>query len=136
MIDGAFYSFVKSLTANVYYGSANSVPAPYFVMYKITDDERPLSLCEAQGDEGKALFFIEGFKGGQGNASNPLNSLMYVETLKRQIAQKLGIITDGIEEYRVWHNKTTGVVPIDRGKNEVSFFGAQFTVLLYWTKII
>jgi len=136
MIDFALWEHIKTLTAiDVYYGSANNANAPYFVLYKISDDERPVMQCDEIGESGKALFFVEGFSGGQDGLSTPDYSLQMVENLKRQLAELRGVINFGTTDYRVWYNRTTGSIPIDRGSNEVSFFGAQFTVLLYWETI-
>ena len=133
MIDFALWEYVRTLTTDsVYYGSANNAEAPYHVFYKMEDPERPETLCQEQGGQGRALFMFESFAGGQNSFSSPDHSLKFADDLKRQIAQKKGIISfDGVD-YRIWHNRTTAAVPIDRGANEVGFYGGQFSVLLFW----
>lgn len=138
MIDFAFKDFVKTLTLSggIFYGNANNKSTPYTVFFKVEDPERPDLLCEDQGDSGKALFVFQHFRGGQGSlAEDQETALLNADSIKRQIAEKKGIISYGAQSYRIWHNKTTGVVPIGNGANEGNFFGAQFTVLLYWNII-
>ena len=135
MIDFAFFDYVQSLTfdGDLYLGNANGKTPPYLVMYKVSDEERPNVLCYEQGDSGQALFIFDYWMGGQDNY--PVNqdiTLLKADGIKRQIAAKKGLITDGTNDYRIWHNKTTGAVIVGDGNNESGIYTARFTVLLYW----
>ena len=134
MIDFAFWEYLKTQTIyEVKYGSANNVATPYFVVYKLDDSERPETLCQEQGDSGRALFIVEGFTGGQSMNSTPDYALQLVETFRNNVNSftKMDLTFNGVD-YRIWYNRTTASIPIDRGSNEVAFYGAQFSVLLYW----
>jgi hypothetical protein len=135
MIDFAFYNFVGALTfvGTLHYGNANNITPPYVVMYKISDDERPYTLCQEQGESGEALFIFDYYAGAQDNyAVNQEMTLQYANDLKEQIRQKKGNITYGANTYKIWHNQTTGAVIVDDGMNESNIFTARFTTLLRW----
>ena len=141
MIDKAIYTHVNTdLTppAPVFFGSLplGSTLTKYIVMYKITDPERPETLCVQQGDTGRALFQFSGYAGAGGGAANPMETVDLLQDLKDQIAEyTIGTIGVTPDDYRIWNNITTGVRLLGEGLSTEGVWGAFFESTLWWEKI-
>ena len=138
-IDQAILEHIIAYSGTTYpvcYGSAEDESTPYYVIFKVADDERPDSLCEDQGDSGKAVFIVQGWGGGQiGAGFNSANAVIFTEALKNHCNRIRGVIGSAPNRFRVWYNETGGVVPIERGAQSLLTWGAEFTMVLWWNKI-
>lgn len=126
----------KSYT-NLYYGSAEHITPPYYVMRKISDPEESTTLCDISKETGKALFQFSCFVGGEGVASDPSQALLYLNILKNDVKSLKGLllVTGKSEQYKIWYNSTTGCTLISDGENSLQRWGAIFETILYWEKI-
>lgn len=129
MIDRVLFEHIRdslTYTFNFKYGSAEGTDAPYCVMFKVTDPERPVVLCKDQGDSGEALFQFSLYAG-----LDTTNTLDMLENFKRQVALIKGNIgTDTI--YRINNNITGGVVVLREGASSLSTWGAIFECEIWW----
>jgi len=129
--DQTFFEKVKTdyTTKSVYYGSAEGATGQYHVMYKIDDLERPIVLCDSQGESGRALYQISTYGGDKAGA------LMDVaEVLKDAVATIKGEIGT-TTKFRIYDNVTTGVRLISAGFNEQSIWGVLFETEIAWEKV-
>ena len=122
--------------ASIYFGSAPAgVTGSYIVFFKVDDLERPLTLCNAQGDTGEALFQFSGYVGGGVGAANPSATVELLEDLKSQINQIKGVIGTAPDDYRIWDNVTGGVRLLGDGSSSLGVWGAFFEMTLRWEKL-
>ncbi len=126
----------SGITESISYGSAEDESTPYYVIAKISDSERPESLCQDQGESGRAVFICQGWTGG--NAGSAMNSAMtvnFTEVLKNHCKTIRGVIGIAPNRFRIWYNETSGVVPIEKGSQSLLTWGGEFTMLLYWERM-
>jgi hypothetical protein len=141
MIDQAIYTYISGSLippAPVYFGSLppGLTLSEYIIMYKISDEERPETLCVRQGDTGRAMFQFSGYAGASGEAANPIETVTLLEDLKGQIAAGIwGVIGTAPNDYRIWNNITTGVRLLGEGLATEGVWGAFFESTLWWEKI-
>lgn len=137
MLDKVFYDYIVAnvtYTGSFKYGSAEGITPPYTVMVKISDPERANVLCQDQGDAGEAVFQFSAYLGGSdGAGANAAETILFLEDIKNQIADIKGVITSGAESYRIWDNKTSGVILIPGQTLEK--FGAVFDCVIKWEAV-
>jgi hypothetical protein len=131
-IDQAIYYYMVSLGFNIRYGSAEGEEFPYYVFNKITDTERPNSLCQEQGDSGQAAFIFEGYVGGQAQAAGADDALTYVQTLHDIVNKLKGVIGTAPNQFRIWNNVTSGVTTVQRSSETLLIWGAEFNTIIWW----
>ncbi|MCP3680335.1 MAG: hypothetical protein GY782_08840, partial [Gammaproteobacteria bacterium] len=111
-IDQILYEHIKTnlvLVGSFEYGSGEGLTAPYVIMTKIADPERPEVLCEDQGDAGRAVFQFSGYLGGNNAAAaNAANTVIYLDELKEQVNLIKGEI--GTTDKVLVNNNITGGV--------------------------
>jgi hypothetical protein len=140
MIDTIFYDYIRlnlTYTESFVFGSAEGFDAPYIIMFKVTDPERPNTLCQKQGDSGEALFQFSAYYGGNtSDPNNAANTVVNLEAFKTQVATIKGIIGTSPNDYRIWSNVTTGVKLL-RGGDGVNLltYGAFFETTIRWEKL-
>ena len=134
MIDQVLFEYIRdslTYTGTIKYGSAEGITPPYIVMTKITDPERPVTLCYTQGESGEALFQFSAYMGGSaGDASNGPETILYLDELKEQVKLIGGEITSSGMTYRVWGNITSGVTLL--GTQVLETWGAMFETQIKW----
>ena len=138
MIDEALYRHIKTVlgVTNIYFGSAEGIQYPFHIMSKLTDMERPETLCDEQGDTGRAVFMFDSYVGGQKNAGSAATAVLFAETLKNQVNKIKGTIGTAGNRYRIWNNETHGVTLKDRESMQtLTIFGAEFESILWWEKL-
>jgi hypothetical protein len=138
MIDDVLYSHIKNNlgVSSLRYGSAEGSSYPFYVMTKIDDMERPETLCNDQGETGRALFIFDGYVGGQANAGSSANAVTFTETLKNIVKGIRGVIGTAPNDYRIWYNETRGVTLKDYSSpNQLTMFGAEFQCIIWWDKL-
>jgi hypothetical protein len=141
MIDLVLFQYILnnltfSSSTSFRFGSAEGQTPPYIVMFKVDDLERPETLCQDQGDSGRALFQFSGYGGGNsGTATNAGGVVQLLEALKVQVATILGEIGSAPDDYRIWSNQTGGVRLIGSGAQSLFTWGAFFESDIWWEKI-
>jgi hypothetical protein len=138
MIDETFFEYIRdnlSLAGTFHYGSARGATPPYYILNKISDPERPVVLCEDQGDTGQALFQFSAYAGGEGTVSNAANHIVFLEALKIQVNQIRGVIGTSPDDYTIWFNNTGGVRLLGNGTNILDVWGAMFETTIWWKKL-
>jgi hypothetical protein len=135
-IDQIIYEYIQAQGFNIYYGSAENQVYPYYVLYKIDDEERPVTLCEAQGEAGKAIFIFEGYVGGTANAGSGPKAVQYAQLLHDVVKNIRGIIGIPPDDYRIWSNETRGVTLMNKDNTQtLMIFGAEFETIIDWQKL-
>ncbi len=138
MIDVVLYDHIYDnfgLAYQFYYGSAEGSTGKYGVMFKVTDLERPETLCDEQGDTGKALFQFSFWDGGNtGIATNAIHVLQLAETFKDQFKTLRGVIGT-TEQYRIENNITQGARLLAGGAQETQIWGAFFEADIWWSRV-
>ena len=131
------YNYIRTtftFTGDFRYITAEGSTPPYFIIVKASADELPNTLCQTQGETGKALFRISGYAGGQDGAITDAAATMeYMEAIKVQFAELKGEIGTSPNDFRIWNNVTSGVTPL--GESERATWGAVFDFELWWEKI-
>lgn len=137
MIDEILYTHIKTSLSvpNLYYGGADGVTPPYYIMFKVSDNEEKAVLCDGRNEAGEALLQFTGWVGGEGVASSASKTLVYVEGLKIKVKGIMGDIGTTPNDYRIWANDTTGVRIISEGENILQRWGAIFETTIRWEKI-
>ena len=128
MIDQVLFEHIEStLTQFTFrYGSAENTEYPFVVVRKISDLERSTTLCKNQGECGKALFQFSCYTG-----SNSAESLIYANSVKKEIAKILGVLgTTNINA-----NETKGAVILNNGDNTNLIWSAIFETTLSWESV-
>jgi hypothetical protein len=116
----------------VYYGSAEGAnPKSYYhVLRKVADNERPVTLCQEQGEAGNMLLQISTY-----GSQSPGDVETKADACKDAARAISGVIGTGLNKYRIWQNNTTGVNIISDGSNEYYVWGCIFEVTLWWEKV-
>jgi len=109
------------------YGSAEGQTAPYIVMVKVDDPERPDTLCVEHGEQGQALFQFSGYTEG-----GPGAIMEYLNDFKEQVKNIKGVVGTAPDQIEVWYNNTGGVRLIGQGANTLNIWGVLFETELYW----
>jgi hypothetical protein len=145
MIDTVLYDWIYdnfSLTditkdgfIQFYYGSAEGASSAYSVMFKVTDLERPETLCNSQGETGRALFQFNFFSGGNtGESTNAVETLRIAEAFKEQFNQLRGVIGT-TSQYRIENNVCQSARLIGEGSQTMGIWGAFFQAEIWWTEL-
>jgi len=136
MIDTVLYDWIYdnfSLAYDFFYGSAEQATGKYGVMTKISDLERPETLCNFQGDTGRALFQFSFWAGGSiGADTNAVETLQMAEDFKNKLKLLRGVIGT-TEQYRIENNMTEGARII--GVEGYQTWGAIVESNIWWTKL-
>jgi hypothetical protein len=127
-----FTGFLEGVGFN--YGSGEGMTEPYIIMFKVNDPERPITLCNEQGDSGEALFQFNGYSGGVYSASNAAHTEQILEEMKNQVKNLKGAISTSFGDYRIQRNQTEGVRLISEGQEEAQTWGAFFESILVWER--
>lgn len=140
MIDTIIYDYIDTnfgLTYNWYYGSAEGGGAQYARMFKIFDEERPETLCDFQGDTGRATFQFDFYYGGNLTTGgvNAHDTLVMGEAFKNQFKLVRGVIGSPPNDYRIENNITQGVRLLGEGGQTQVTWGAFFEAEIWWTKL-
>lgn len=139
MIDIALYDYIYdnlTLTTDFKLGDAGGSVAPYIVMFKVNDPERPETVCEKQGDSGRALFQFSGYAGGtDGEGANAYETITILEALKVQVANIRGDLGTAPDDYNIWQNITGGVRLLNDGGQTLQTWGAFFECNIWWKKL-
>jgi len=129
MIQEAFYDKVTNAAAAlptpILYGIQKGTAAPFYVMQKISDAERPESVCESQGQSGRALFQFTVASRGTAGSTEAL-----LEDLKDVVADIIGDFVYNGTTYNIWNNVTTGVVSL--GGASLDTWDAEFETTIWW----
>lgn len=135
MIDQVLYEHIRdnlTYTGGFEYGSAEDINAPYIVMIKVADPERPEVLCQEQGQSGRAVFQFSGYLGGNNaDAATPANIVLYLEAFKDQVNKITGVIGT-TTQYRINNNSTEGVRLLSDGASSNLAWGAIFETTIWW----
>jgi len=147
MIDTILYNYIYdnfTLTditddgfIQFYYGTAEGANGAYATMFKVTDSERPETLCNFQGDTGRALFQVNFWAGGNTGAStNAVQTLEIAEDFKNQFKELRGVIGTSPDDYRIENNITQGARLLTSGTEQTpEVWGAFFEADIWWTKL-
>ena len=132
MIDQAFQTAIKLLYATnpLLYGSAEGQSGTYHVMIKVADAERPDTLCQEQGDSGRALFQFSTY-----GENAPTIIINLAETLKDIVADVKGVIGTAPNKFSIYNNMTSSVTLINEGSSSLNVWGVIFESEIWWTKI-
>ena len=140
MFELVLYNHIKdnfTIVGEFKYTSGNGANKPYIIQLKVTDPERPVVLCDAQGDVGQALFQFTGT--GDSISSNPpmgaAQVAQHVEDFKNQLKLLIGVIGVTPNHYFIWNNITEGVRSLGEGENSTSISSAFFESTLWWNKL-
>lgn len=119
-----------------YYGSAEAAEGAYGMMLKVSDLERPETLCNVQGETGRALFQFSFWDGGNTGANtNSVEVLRLAESFKDQFDQLRGVIGT-TSKYRIENNMTQGARLLTGGTEQVAqVWGAFFEADIWWTEL-
>lgn len=138
MIDTVLYNWIYDnfgLSYDFYYGSAEGATGKYGVMFKVTDLERPETLCNFQGETGRALFQFSFWDGGNtGTKTNAHATLLIAEAFKEQFNQLRGVIGT-TTQYRIENNICQGARSLGEGAQSLQVWGAFFQANIWWTEL-
>jgi len=137
-IDQILYEHIKNnlvITGSFEYGSGESLTSPYIIMIKVADPERPETLCEEQGESGRAVFQFSGYAGGSNaDAANAASTLTYLDAFKEQVNKIKGEIGT-TDKVLINNNITTGVTVLNDGQAENLAWGAIFETTIWWGRV-
>jgi hypothetical protein len=140
MIDATLYNHIIdnfTYTGEFKFGSAEGAKPPYIIQLKVADLERPETLCESQGDSGRALFQFSAYGGS--NDTDPVmkayDLVGYLEGFKNQMQSLKGNIGVNPDDYKIWENQTGSVRPLGEGVNSLGTWGAFFQSFIWWEKL-
>lgn len=115
----------------LYLDSAEGAEDQYITMFKIDDPESRIVPCDVPGEEGQALIRFVSVMGQGVPADGPMVRA-YNTTLKNQVKNIRGLIGTTVQ-YQIWNNETSGVITLDKGRNELNTWQAYFDALLWWS---
>lgn len=102
---------------------------PYYVMNKISDPERPVYLCEDQGEAGDARFQFTLYADETTGYTKIL-----MQAFKEQVKNIKGVIGT-TEKYRIWQNITGGVIAPGEADSTTNTRAALFDIKIQWDKV-
>lgn len=132
MIDSVLYNHIRTnitYTGSFVYGSAEQRTAPYIIMYKVSDAERPVTNCDIQGEVGEAVFQFSAYTG-----ENAIKTVEFLQAFKEQVKTIIGVIGT-TEQYRIDSNYAEGVKILSDGSNSLNVWGAFFDTTIRWVKL-
>ena len=129
-VDRILYEYIRDnlvYAGDFRYGSAEGSSVPYIIMYKVTDPERPDTLCVEQGEQGQAMFQFSAYTEG-----GPGYMVEYLNDFKEQVKAIIGEVGTGADVVEIWYNNTGGVRLLSDGASEETIWGAFFETEIYW----